>query len=181
MGTLHGAASRVTALVAVAGMLTLQGCGSADSISSGAPSGGPLRDANVGFSGLEAPLTDEALSVRVPIIVVGLVTSKSIVRLADDPFLPPGWEGDEEQAKMVNGGAGNVKYAVSVTSTVKGTTATQIWAVRGANGEGVAADAAGPPSVGTDPEPGSTYQWWLEPYEWFGQEHYVLVRARLAA
>lgn len=135
--------------------------------------------------GLEAPLTDEALSARAPIIVIGLVTSKSGVKFIDDPYLPSGWESDEDMARMVEGGAGNTKYAVNVTSTIKGSTASQLWGVRG--GDGVGADdvgvmvaGAGPPAIGVDPEPGYNYKFWLEPYEWFGQEHYVVLRARPA-
>lgn len=175
MQAILGSLSKPAVVAVVLGMLALQSCsGNSATVGSGGTG-------SVAVSGLEAPLTDEALSVRAPIILVGLVTSKSSVKFIDDPFLPAGWESDEDLAKMVEGGAGNVKYAVNVTSTIKGATASQVWAVRGADGEGVTTAGAGPPAVGVDPEPGSNYKFWLEPYEWFGQEHYVLLRARPAA
>lgn len=133
----------------------------------------------VSIDGLGAKLTDEQLTARAPLVVEGLVSARDIVALADDPSLPP--IADEETRQIVQSGKRRIKWQVTVQKWTKGNSPAEIIAVRGLSEEDV--HSADLPEEGSLPsefsgiEAGKKYTMWLEPDEWFKQDHWILVRA----
>ena len=129
--------------------------------------------------GFSDAVDDVELTAQVPIVLVADVVQEQEISLADDPFLPAGWEADTEKALSVNSGSTRVKWRMNVVQHIKGSTASPVWIVTAAGDDMV--DAVGPPGGSNYvPKVGDQVEVWLVPDPWFGQEHYILVRAKLA-
>lgn len=145
----------------------------------------PSSSGGGGFavSGLRANLNNEQLTERAPIVLRGAVLSREVVALADDPYLPPGWELDRDERLMVEGGASHVKWQVAVDELLKGQVADLIWMVRlASSGDNIRLEGEADPFslanvIGVDPSPNEKVLLWLEPDPWFGQNHFIVVRA----
>lgn len=136
----------------------------------GSPDNRNVRNAEL--HGLEANLSLEELTSRVPLVVEATVNSRALVPSRDDSFLPKGLT--EGGRKLVDAGYQRIKWDVSVDTWVKGESAHALHVVRGINGDEV--------SLSGDAEfseiaAGGRFKLWLEPDDWFGQNHFVLVEA----
>lgn len=134
----------------------------------------PVVQSVTGGGGKTAIMPDEELTAVVPLVVTADVLSEQIVALRDDPFLPSRWEAEPSKAQLVRGGAGLVKWEVKITSWIKGTSASRIWVTRGTGGTSIMVESENDRFVIST---GKKYRFWLEPHTWFGQDHWILVRA----
>jgi hypothetical protein len=150
---------------------------------------GPSRQmmGGVGSHGLLAPLSDQELTAAADNVVVGTVVSSELVPLSADPDLPQPLSAAGQE--LLDGGFAHLKWHVRVNNWVKGTGPQDIIVVQAHGGE----SAAGASHVSIeDPaietlgalghdaiQPGQTYSFWIDKYDWFKKNYYVLARGKL--
>jgi hypothetical protein len=143
-----------------------------------------------GTHGLLAPFTDAELTEHAGSVVVGQVISKEIVALKDDPDLPTPLSPLGKE--LVDAGMAQVKWHVRVGQWLKGSGPEEIIVVQahssptaGLPGSGTAIAEIEDPAQGLfgalthdQIQSGSTYTFWVDKYDWFKKNYYVLARAK---
>lgn len=146
-----------------------------------------------GTHGLLALFNDAELTERAGSVIVGQVISKETVALKDDPDLPTPLSPLGKE--LVDSGMAHIKWHLRVGQWLKGSGPEEIIVVQAHS-----SPTAGLPGSGTaiaeieDPAQGlfgalthdqilrgESYTLWLDKYDWFKKNYYVLARAKAAS
>ena len=135
-----------------------------------------LRAPGVSIHGMDSGLTDEQLTLRVSLVVIGTVTEGRTTKFIDDPDLPSDWSDDPETAAVVNSGAGHRVSTVVIEQWLKGTSGTTIYVEQGTQGAGNVVAGSGLTSAGDPVLIGHKYRFYLSADPWF-QGYWIVERS----
>lgn len=135
----------------------------------------------VAFHGyIASNIPEGELTKRADLVIRGLVLSREVRALRDDPSLPP--VVNEDQRRLVEGGHKSVVWKVRVQEWIKGTSPEEVTLVRGISGAGIGIGDTTAPDEELTPEfksveAGRMYTFWLTPDDWFKANHWIMSHA----
>lgn len=150
---------------------------------------GASSTAAMGTHALLAPFNDPQLTERAGSVLRGEVIASEIMLLKDDPDLPTSLSAAGKQ--LVDSGMAHVKWHVRVTEWLKGSGPDEIIIVQAHSGStgntGALVEIEDPAQelfgalTHDQITAGNTYTFWLDKYDWFEKNYYVLARAKTSS